>query len=53
MPPGRPTTRSPGSTSGRSPQPLDLSKEPLEPEADLLLFIRDHNRDLADWQRTC
>jgi stage V sporulation protein R len=29
----------------------DLSKEPLEPEADILLFIRDHNRDLADWQR--
>ena len=24
---------------------------PLEPEEDLLLFIRDHNRDLADWQR--
>jgi stage V sporulation protein R len=29
----------------------DLSKEPLEPEEDILLFIRDHNRDLADWQR--
>lgn len=29
----------------------DLSREPLEPEADILLFIRDHNRDLADWQR--
>ena len=26
-------------------------KEPLEPEADILLFIRDHNRDLADWQQ--
>ena len=39
--------------NGPNPQPLDLSKEPLEPEADVLLFIRDHNRDLADWQRTC
>lgn len=29
----------------------DLGREPLEPEPDLLLFIRDHNRDLADWQR--
>jgi stage V sporulation protein R len=29
----------------------DLSKEPLEPEADILLFIRDYNRDLAEWQR--
>lgn len=28
-----------------------LQKEPLEPEIDLLLFIRDHNRDLADWQK--
>ena len=33
------------------PTPVDLSKEPLEPEADILLFIRDHNRDLADWQK--
>ena len=33
------------------PKPLDLSREPLEPEADILLFIRDHNRDLAEWQR--
>ena len=29
----------------------DLSREPVEPEDDLLLFIRDHNRDLTDWQR--
>ena len=29
----------------------DLRRVPLEPEEDLLLFIRDHNRDLADWQR--
>ena len=47
---GRPRIRSPGSKAGRT-KPLDLSKEPLEPEADILLFIRDHNRDLADWQR--
>ncbi len=33
------------------PQTVDLTREPLEPEANLLLFIRDHNRDLADWQR--
>ena len=45
------TTRSPGCTSAPSPAAVDLSKEPLEPEADILLFIRDHNRDLADWQR--
>ena len=32
-------------------KPLDLSREPLEPEDNLLLFIRDHNRELADWQR--
>ncbi|MFO1073538.1 MAG: SpoVR family protein [Geminicoccaceae bacterium] len=31
--------------------PPDLSREPLEPEEDILLFIRDHNHDLADWQR--
>jgi stage V sporulation protein R len=29
----------------------DLTREPLEPEEDLLLFIRDHTRDLAAWQR--
>jgi stage V sporulation protein R len=33
------------------PTQPDLSREPLEPDADILLFIRDHNRDLADWQR--
>src|SRR5918993_370204 len=31
--------------------PVDLTREPLEPEPDILLFIRDHNRDLADWQK--
>jgi stage V sporulation protein R len=31
--------------------PPDLSRVPLEPDEDLLLFIRDHRRDLADWQR--
>jgi stage V sporulation protein R len=29
----------------------DLRRVPIEPEEDLLLFIRDHNRELADWQR--
>ena len=29
----------------------DLARDPLEPEEDLLLFIRDHNPRLADWQR--
>ncbi len=29
----------------------DLDKIPLEPDADLLLFIRDHNPQLTDWQR--
>ena len=29
----------------------DLSRVPLEPEEDVLLFIRDHNPNLATWQR--
>ncbi|MDX2167437.1 MAG: SpoVR family protein [Deltaproteobacteria bacterium] len=29
----------------------DLRRSPLEPEEDLLLFIRDHNRYLAEWER--
>ena len=29
----------------------DLKRVPLEPEENILSFIRDHNRDLADWQR--
>lgn len=29
----------------------DLHKVPLEPEADLLLFIRDHNPYLEDWAK--
>ncbi|MCS7267290.1 MAG: SpoVR family protein [Geminicoccaceae bacterium] len=29
----------------------ELNRIPLEPEHDLLLFIRDHNRELADWQK--
>ncbi|MEJ2646688.1 MAG: SpoVR family protein [Gammaproteobacteria bacterium] len=29
----------------------DLSRVPLEPEEDLLLFIADNNRQLADWER--
>jgi len=32
-------------------QAPDLNKVPLSPEADLLLFIRDHNRQLSDWER--
>lgn len=31
--------------------PPDLTKVPLEPEEDVLLFIRDHNPYLTDWQR--
>ncbi|MFO1036516.1 MAG: SpoVR family protein [Geminicoccaceae bacterium] len=33
------------------PKQIDLGHEPLQPEADLLLYIRDHNRELADWQK--
>jgi len=29
----------------------DLQKVPLSPEEDLLLFIRDHNPYLSDWER--
>ncbi len=29
----------------------DFDKVPLEPEEDLLLFIRDHNPRLAEWQK--
>ena len=29
----------------------DLQKLPPQPEADLLLIIRDHNAQLADWER--
>jgi stage V sporulation protein R len=29
----------------------DLRKVPLEPEEDILLFIRDHNPHLANWER--
>lgn len=32
------------------PQP-DLRKVPLEPEEDLLLFIRDHNPLLEEWEK--
>lgn len=41
-------------SSIRAPQEVqepDLSRVPLEPEEDLLLFIRDHNRYLAEWER--
>ncbi|MFQ6021702.1 MAG: SpoVR family protein [Acidiferrobacterales bacterium] len=36
--------------SPRYVQP-DLTKVPLEPEEDILLFIRDHNPYLAEWQK--
>jgi len=29
----------------------DLDKVPLYPEEDILLFIRDHNAQLAEWER--
>ena len=29
----------------------DLRKVPLEPDEDLLLFIRDHNPFLAEWEK--
>ncbi len=36
----------------REPEPEpELRRIPLEPEEDLLLFIRDHNPHLAEWQK--
>ena len=32
-------------------EPPDLSRVPLEPEEDLLLFIRDHNPYLEAWEK--
>jgi stage V sporulation protein R len=32
-------------------QELDLTRVPLEPEEDLLPFVRDHNPYLAEWER--
>ncbi len=32
-------------------KPPDLSKVPLEPEEDILLFIAEHNPYLSEWQR--
>src|SRR5215813_3540308 len=29
----------------------DLAKIPVEPEEDILLFIRDHNPQLAEWEK--
>lgn len=29
----------------------ELHKVPLEPEEDILLFVRDHNTRLADWEK--
>jgi len=31
--------------------PPDLTKIPLQPEEDILLFIRDHNPYLSEWQK--
>jgi stage V sporulation protein R len=31
--------------------PPDLNKVPLAPEEDILLFIRDHNRYLSEWEK--
>ena len=31
--------------------PPDLTKVPLQPEEDILLFIRDHNPYLSEWQK--
>ncbi|KAA3627947.1 MAG: stage V sporulation protein R [Proteobacteria bacterium] len=36
---------------GQEASAVDLDRIPLEPEADLLLFIRDNNRQLTEWQR--
>src|SRR3546814_9852362 len=44
----RTDTLFPYTTLFRSP---DLHKEPLEPEEDLLLFIRDHNPRLSMWEK--
>ena len=37
--------------SASEPPPPDLYKFPLEPEDDILIFIRDNNPYLLDWQR--
>ena len=34
-----------------APREPDVARFPIEPEADLLLFIRDHNPDLAEWEK--
>jgi len=33
------------------PAEVDLERTPLEPDPDLLLFVRDHNPYLAEWER--
>ena len=33
------------------PQSPDLDKVPLYPDEDLLIFIRDHNPQLAEWEK--
>ena len=48
MPPSDPFA---GLHASVEPSNVDLSRVPLEPDPDILLFIRDHNPDLAQWQR--
>ncbi len=38
-------------TTKTEPVLPELGRTPLEPEEDLLLFVRDHRPDLEDWQR--
>ena len=47
----RPGSVSSDSTRGRNITQPDLHKVPLEPDEDLLLFIRDHNPFLQDWEQ--
>jgi len=37
--------------SRQETQQADLHKVPIEPDEDLLLFIRDHNPFLAEWEK--
>jgi stage V sporulation protein R len=37
--------------SRQETQAADLHKVPIEPDEDLLLFIRDHNPFLAEWEK--
>lgn len=39
------------SNDGRDVESVDLHKLPLQPEEDILLFIRDHHRGLEEWEK--